>query len=95
METPVSEQTIRDWLNAANYRLRKIRKDIPGGSHPDRNAQFENIAELIDDYEADGNPWFSVDTKEKEHLGYLYRAGRVRSSSPFVRRQLVSPFSDN
>jgi hypothetical protein len=83
MQTPVSDQTIRDWLDAENYRLRKIRKDIPGGSHPDRNAQFENIAELIDDYEADGNPWFSMDTKAKEYLGYLYRAGRVRSSSPF------------
>ena len=71
-------------MDAANYRLRKIRKDIAGGSHPDRNAQFENIAELIGDYEADGNPWFSMDTKAKEHLGHLYRAGRVRSSAPFL-----------
>ena len=84
LQTPVSDQTIRDWMDAANYRLRKIRKDIPGGSHPDRNAQFENIAELIDDYEADDNPWFSIDTKAKEHLGNLYRAGRVRSSAPFL-----------
>ncbi|MCP4876638.1 MAG: ISAzo13 family transposase [Gammaproteobacteria bacterium] len=84
MGTPVSDQTIRDWMDAEDYRLRKIRKDIPGGTHPDRNAQFENIAELIENYETDGNPWFSVDTKAKEHLGYLYRAGRIRSSSPFL-----------
>ena len=84
MGTPVSDQTIRDWMDAADYRLRKIRKDIPGGTHPDRNAQFENIAELIGNYGTAGNPWFSFDTKAKEHLGYLYRAGRIRSSSPFL-----------
>jgi hypothetical protein len=82
--TPVSDQTICDWLDAANIRLRKIRKDLPGGSHPDRNAQFENIADLIDIYETKGNPWFSMDTKAKEHLGKLYRAGRIRSSVPFL-----------
>jgi len=84
MGTPASPQTIRNWLDEAHYRLRKIRKDIPGGRHPDRNTQFEQIAELIDKYEADGNPWFSMDTKAKEHQGKLYRAGRVRSSSPFL-----------
>jgi len=84
MGTPVSDQTIRDWMDESNYRLRKIRKDMPGGSHPDRNAQFENIAALISQYEAVGNPWFSIDTKAKEHLGYLYRDGRIRSSSAFV-----------
>ncbi len=52
-------------------RHRQIRKDIPGGEHPDRNAQFEIIAEYIEQYEADGNPWFSIDTKAKEHLGKL------------------------
>jgi len=42
----MSAQTIRDWMDAMNYRLRKIRKDIAGGNHPDRNTQFENVAEL-------------------------------------------------
>lgn len=84
MRTPVSDQTICNWLSDQNIRLRKIRKDLAGGNHPDRNDQFENIAELIEVYEAAGNPWFSMDTKAKEHLGKLYRAGRVRSSSPFL-----------
>ena len=83
MGTPASDQTIRDWMDASNYRLRKIRKDISGGSHPDRNVQFENIAALIESYETEGNPWFSVDTKSKEYLGHLFRAGRVRASSAF------------
>ncbi len=31
-----------------------------------------------------GNPVYSIDTKAKEHLGFLYRAGRVRSESPLL-----------
>jgi len=81
--TPVCNETIRQWMDEENLRLRKIRKDLAGGSHPDRNAQFERIAELIDDYEDQGQPYFSVDTKAKEHLGQLYRAGRVRCNQPF------------
>ena len=82
MGTPACDQTIRDWLDDCDIRLRKIRKDIPGGTHPDRDAQFTNIAKLIEQYQADGNPWFSFDTKAKEHLGYLFRKGRSRSTSP-------------
>ena len=81
--TPVCDDTIRQWMDEENLRLRKIRKDLAGGSHPDRNAQFERIAVLIDQYEGQGNPYFSVDTKAKEHLGKLYRAGRVRCNQPF------------
>ncbi|MBP89290.1 MAG: transposase [Planctomycetaceae bacterium] len=81
--TPVCDDTIRQWMDEQNLRLRKIRKDLAGGSHPDRNAQFERIAALVDQYEGLGNPYFSVDTKAKEHLGQLYRAGRVRCNQPF------------
>ncbi len=83
MGTPVGRDAIATWLDEAGIRLRQIRKDIPGGEHPDRNAQFERIAELIEQYEAAGNPWFSIDTKAKEHLGKLYRKGRIRGSRPF------------
>ena len=83
MGTPVGRDAIATWLDEAGIRLRQIRKDIPGGEHPDRNVQFERIAEHIERYESDGNPWFSVDTKAKEHLGKLYRKGRIRGSGPF------------
>ncbi len=76
MGTPVGRDAISTWLDEAGIRRRKIRKDIPGGKHPDRNAQFERIAALIEQYESAGNPWFSVDTKAKEHLGKLYRKGQ-------------------
>ncbi len=83
MGTPVGRDAIATWLDDAGIRRRQIRKDIPGGEHPDRNAQFERIGELIEQYESEGNPWFSIDTKSKEHLGKLYRKGRIRSSEPF------------
>lgn len=81
--TPVGRDAIATWLNDAGVRLRQIRKDIPGGVHPDRNAQFERIAEWITEYESQGNPWFSMDTKAKEYLGRLYRKGRIRGTKPF------------
>ena len=83
MGTPVGKDAIKDWLDLAGIRRRQIRKDLAGGEHPDRDAQFQRIAELIEQYEADGNPWFSIDTKAKEHLGTLYRKGRVRCSEAF------------
>ena len=45
------------------------------GHHPDRNAQFENIARLRREYEAAGDAVISIDTKKKELLGNFHRAG--------------------
>ena len=42
-----------------------------------RNAQFENIARLKAEYVAAGHPVVSMDTKKKEYLGNLYRAGHL------------------
>lgn len=83
MGTPASEQTIRQWMDEKGLRLRSISKVISPGSSRDRNRQFERIAELIEQYQTDGNPYFSVDTKAKEFLGQLYRNGRVRSTQAF------------
>jgi hypothetical protein len=81
--TPVSPQVVRDWLEEQKLRLRKIVKDLPGGVHPDRDAQFQRIAALKTEYLDAGEPVFSIDTKAKEHLGQLYRQGRVRTQQAF------------
>lgn len=44
---------------------------------PNRNEQFKNIARLIAEYEASGNPIISIDTKKKEYLGNFYRDGHL------------------
>jgi hypothetical protein len=77
--TPVCAAVVRDWLENVGLRLHKIEKTREGGQHPDRDAQFLRIAELKAEYLDAGNPVLSVDTKAKEHLGQLYRKGRVRT----------------
>ena len=83
MQTPASDDIIREWMDEQKLRLRKIQKVLAGGASPDRDAQFRNIAQLIEEYESAGNPYFSVDTKAKEFLGQLFRKGRVRCSQAF------------
>lgn len=81
--TPVSPPVVRDWMEEQKLALHKIEKVLEGGQSPDRNAQFLRIAELKTEYAAAGNPVFSLDTKAKEHLGQLFRAGRVWTQKAF------------
>lgn len=80
---PVSDKTITAWLNERRIGYRKIAKNIAGGKSVDREQQFELIAGHIERYQLQGNPILSVDTKSKEFLGRLYRAGRIRTSQSF------------
>ena len=83
MQTPVSDDVIRQWMDDQGLRLRKIHKVLAGGSSPDRDAQFNHIADLIQQCESAGTPYFSIDTKAKEFLGQLFRKGRVRCTTAF------------
>jgi hypothetical protein len=81
--TPVSPPVVRDWLEDQGLRLRQIAKTVEGGQSPDRDRQFRRIARRKTAYLVAGNPVFSIDTKAKEHLGQLFRAGRVRAQQAF------------
>lgn len=83
MGTPAGDDTIRQWMDEQNLRLRKIHKVKAGGQSPDRDTQFQIIAQLIEDCQQAENPYFSVDTKAKEFQGQLFRQGRVRSTQAF------------
>jgi len=83
MGTPVSPPVVQDWLEDQGLARHKIEKVLEGGQSPDRDAQFQRIAELKAEYAAAGNPVLSVDTKAKEHLGQLFRAGRVWTQRAF------------
>ena len=50
--------------------------------HPDRNSQFEHIAELKREFLDAGQPVLSMDTKSRENLGDYVRPGRVLSDAP-------------
>jgi len=66
---------VRRLLKKHYYRRRKAQKRRTKKTVPYRNEQFENIARLIAEYEASGNPAISMDTKKKELLGNFYREG--------------------
>jgi Rhodopirellula transposase DDE domain len=76
--TPVSRDVVSQLLRKHHYRRRKAqKKQTMGPRHPDRNAQFENIARLKKEYLEAGCPVISVDTKKKELLGNFYRDGKI------------------
>ncbi len=75
--TPASRRTIRRLLRKLKVGRRTARKKKTMGHHPDRNAQFENIARLRQEYQAAGDPVISIDTKKKELLGNFHRAGQT------------------
>lgn len=83
MGTPVSPSVVRDWLEDQGLALHKIEKSLAGGESPDRDAQFRRIAAWKKKYLQAGEPVFSIDTKAKEHLGQLFRAGRVWTQQAF------------
>lgn len=83
MGTPASDDTIRKGMDEPNLRLRKVHQGKSGGESPDRDAQFQNIANLLQQDEHAGNPCFSVETKAKEFQGQRFRKGRVRCSQAF------------
>jgi hypothetical protein len=73
----VSEHIVRQLLRDAGYRCRQMLKYLDMGQHPDRDAQFRNIARLKEDYLNSSNPIVSIDTKKRELLGTFYRKGKV------------------
>lgn len=75
--TPAGRRTIRRMLRQLNVGRRTARKKKTMGHHPDRNAQFENIARLRREYQAAGDPAISIDTKKKELLGNFHRPGQT------------------
>lgn len=76
--TPVSRDVVSQLLRKHGYRRRKaLKKKTMGPRHPDRNAQFENIARLRKAYLKAGLPVISIDTKKKELMGNFYRDGVI------------------
>ena len=72
----VSAGTVAHILVEAGYSLQANRKTREGGTHPDRNAQFEYINAQVRRLQKRGQPVASVDTKKKELLGNLKNAGQ-------------------
>jgi hypothetical protein len=61
----VSVTVVDQLLEKHNYRKRKAQKRLSTKEHPQRNEQFENIDRLVEQYQAEGNPVISMDSKKK------------------------------
>jgi hypothetical protein len=88
----ISEDIIRQLLREHGPSLlgqalacRQMLKYLDMDQHPDRDAQFVNIARLREQDLKSGNPIVSIDTKKKELLGTFYRDGKI-----YTRRALLA-----
>jgi hypothetical protein len=73
----VSHTKVAQLLRAQGYSLQSNRKTREGKQHPDRNAQFEHIAQRVKAQQRRGQPALSVDTKKKIVLGNLKNPGKT------------------
>ena len=72
----VSQATVWRLLDELDYSMQSNRKSREGGSHADRNAQFEFINSTVKEFLGRGLPAISVDTKKKELVGEFKNAGQ-------------------
>jgi len=63
-------------LHDLGYSLQANRKTNEGGSHADRNLQFEFVNSLANAFMTCGQPVVSVDAKKKELVGEFKNGGR-------------------
>lgn len=76
LDHPISERKVAQLLHEAGYSLQGNSKQREGGSHPDRNAQFEFINTSVKGFLRRHQPVISVDTKKKELVGDFKNGGR-------------------
>ena len=73
----VSHQHVANLLKEAGYTLQTNRKSREGTRHPDRDAQFRYINDLVRRFQRAGQPVISVDTKKKELVGDFKNHGKT------------------
>lgn len=71
----VSNTLVSKLLHDMGYSLQGNRKTLEGTAHPDRDAQFQMINGLVNQYQQREQPVISVDTKKKELVGDFKNGG--------------------
>ena len=72
----ISHVVVSKLLKEMGYSLQANKKTKEGGTHPDRNQQFEYINDLVKKFIQSGNPVISIDTKKKEQIGNYKNGGK-------------------
>ena len=92
---PISAMGVYRILKAQGFALKANKKEVEGKSnHPDRNAQFEHIAEQMKQIEKIGAPILSVDAKKAELIGNYKNNGREWQPKGDVERVNVHDFGE-
>ena len=78
----ICANTTANILKDLNYSLKSNRKDIAKTQHPDRNQQFEIIAQMKDEFTRLNHPYISVDCKKKEQVGNFKNTGQAWCIEP-------------
>jgi len=72
----ISPTVVRGLLKDLGYSLQSNRKRFEGKQNPDRNAQFEYIANATEEFQKRNCPVISVDAKKKELVGNYANSGQ-------------------
>ena len=75
--TPASKNVVSRLLYEHGYRRRKPQKKRTMGQHADRNAQFEKIAELKQEYLDADLPVITGQTRTLDSIRRLRRGARI------------------
>lgn len=75
----VSNGLVKRVLRDKGFKYRKLSKNLATGEYAQRDAQFRIIFDLVAIMSLD-TPIISIDSKKKEQLGNLYRAGKLFST---------------
>ena len=76
MNHKTSHRMVGKLLHELKYSLQANRKTNEGGTHPDRNAQFEYINDTVKKFHANNIPVISVDAKKKGNVGEYKNNGK-------------------
>jgi hypothetical protein len=90
----IEARTVAGLLTELGYSLQALRKTREGGTHPDRDAQFEYLNEQTQVFQAQGYPVVSVDAKKKELVGDFKNGGREWQPQGDPERVRVYDFVD-
>jgi hypothetical protein len=72
----ITHSVVATLLADMGYSLQAAQKSAEGTEHPDRDAQFRYLSDMVDQFRTCGQPVISVDTKKKELLGNFAPTGR-------------------
>jgi hypothetical protein len=90
----VGARKVAGLLKEHDYSLQATRKTEEGGTHPDRDQQFQEISARTQAFQARGQPVVSVDAKKKELVGPFHNGGQEWQPEGCPERVNVYDFPD-